>query len=96
MGFGAKLMEGANIAFIPTTVRAGTSPEGYLPLGQDVAKNIFVYCKDPEVKLIEEGRPVFNPREFYEYKLDDANKVPKIVVDGAGAGKLYFVDILGK
>ncbi|WP_041082354.1 pectate lyase family protein [Thermotoga profunda] len=96
MGFGAKLMEEANVAFLPATVRAGTSPEGYLSLGQNEAKNVFVYCKEPEVKFIEEGKPVFNPSEFYKYTIDDANKVPKIVVDGAGAGKLVFIDIPSK
>lgn len=90
MGFGATLMEGANIAFVPTTVKAGTSPEGYISLGTGEAKNVFTYCKEPEIKLIEEGKAVFNPADFYEYKLDPADKVPTIVVEGAGAGKLVF------
>lgn len=90
MGFGATLMEAANIAFVPTTVRAGTSPEGYISFGIGEAKNVFTYCKEPEVKLVEEGKIVFNPADFYEYELDPADEVPTIVVEGAGAGKLIF------
>lgn len=93
MGFGAKLMEEANVAFTPTVVTAGTSPKGFLSLGTGDAKNVFTYCKEPEVNLLEEGKPVFNPADFYEYKLDPADKVPTIVVEGAGAGKLIFVEL---
>lgn len=93
MGFGAKLMEEANVAFIPTTVTAGSSPEGYLSLGNNEAENIFVYCKEPQVKFLRESEPVFEPRQFYNYKLNSANEVPKIVVENSGSGKLVFVDI---
>ena len=56
-------------------------------------RDSFTYCKEPEVNLLEEGKPVFNPADFYEYKLDPADKVPTIVVEGAGAGKLIFVEL---
>ncbi|WP_448521313.1 pectate lyase family protein [Pseudothermotoga sp.] len=90
MGFGTTLMETANIAFVPTTSKAGTSPEGYISLGKNEAKNVFTYCQQAQERLIEEGKAVFNPANFYDYKLDPADNVPTIVVEGAGAGKLIF------
>nr|AGK82226.1 pectinase [Halalkalibacterium halodurans] len=59
-------------------------------MGAKVHVEGFYYCKEPEVRPVEEGKPALDPREYYDYTLDPVQDVPKIVVDGAGAGKLVF------
>ncbi|AAD35518.1 pectate trisaccharide-lyase [Thermotoga maritima] len=90
MGYGAVMAE-AGIAFLPTRIMGPV--EGYLTLGEGDAKNEFYYCKEPEVRPVEEGKPALDPREYYDYTLDPVQDVPKIVVDGAGAGKLVFEEL---
>ncbi|AJG40372.1 pectate lyase [Thermotoga sp. RQ7] len=90
MGYGAVMAE-AGIAFLPTRIMGPV--EGYLTLGEGDAKNKFYYCKEPETRPVEEGKPAFDPHEYYDYTLDPVDDVPKIVVDGAGAGKLIFEEL---
>ncbi|AIY86056.1 MULTISPECIES: polysaccharide lyase family 1 protein [unclassified Thermotoga] len=67
--------------------------EGYLSVGEGDAANFYSYCRDIQTRPIEEGKPVFDPREFYDYTLDPTNDIPGIVAKGAGAGKLVFKEL---
>ena len=63
----------------PTKIQEGSSPAGDL----EERRNIFIDCGPKASTGIS-----FDPTLYYSYSLDSASKIPAVVKDGAGNGKL--------
>jgi len=72
----------------PTSITAGTSPQGYIILVKDennVDTNIYEICGTPVENLPEKITPI-----PYQYTPDDAVYIPDIVKNKGGAGKIII------